>query len=219
MCLVLVLTKFQHPKTWAFCLRGFLMYCTKVWISLFEKQKFTSWNIILASFLRVAAPCGFFCLIVCVSLLLQTKFPCLRLKLSVWGALTGTAQLQSAKINLVKIRNWPVLILKLHPSCMLQRPVVFSIYLYVSCVGTDEISVSLDLNFLSDGLFKVPTSQNCSISRPVLHLLNHGSTQFFLPNFPEAYKIISPSRCAIYRYGIMGSVLNCPRMVCPYSSA
>jgi hypothetical protein len=77
MCLVLVLTKFQHPKTWAFCLRGFLMYCTKVWISLFEKQKRTSLNIRNASFLRVSAPCGFFCLIVFVSLLLQTKFQCL----------------------------------------------------------------------------------------------------------------------------------------------
>jgi hypothetical protein len=35
------------------------MYSTKVPISLFEQQKLTSLNIIIASFLRVAAPCVF----------------------------------------------------------------------------------------------------------------------------------------------------------------
>ncbi len=67
MCLVLVLTKFQRPRTWTFCLRGFVRYRTKVLISLFEKQKITSLNIRIASFLRVAAPWDFFYLSVCVS--------------------------------------------------------------------------------------------------------------------------------------------------------
>jgi hypothetical protein len=47
-----------------------------------------------------------------------------------------------------------------------QRFVVFSVCLNFSRVGTDEISVSSDLNFLSEGLCKVPTSQDFSISRP-----------------------------------------------------
>jgi hypothetical protein len=61
MCLVSVLTKFQHPKALTFCLRGFVRYCTapKYKNSLSEKQKLTSLNIRIASFLRVAAPFGF----------------------------------------------------------------------------------------------------------------------------------------------------------------
>ncbi len=43
------------------------MYRTKVWLSLFEKQKLTNLNIRIASFLKVVAPCGFFCLSVYVS--------------------------------------------------------------------------------------------------------------------------------------------------------
>jgi hypothetical protein len=38
------------------------MYRTQVLISLFEQQKLTSLNIIIASFLRIAATCGFICL-------------------------------------------------------------------------------------------------------------------------------------------------------------
>ncbi len=49
---------------------------------------------------------------------------------------------------------------------MFQRFVVFSVCLNFSRVGTDKISVSSDLNFLSEGLCKVPTSQDRSISRP-----------------------------------------------------
>jgi hypothetical protein len=41
------------------------MYLTGVLISLFEKQKLTSINIRMASFLIVVAPCGFF-LFVCM---------------------------------------------------------------------------------------------------------------------------------------------------------
>ncbi len=87
MCLVLVLTKFQRPRTWAFCLRGFVRYRTTVLISLFEKQKITSLNIKIASFLRVAVPCDFFSLSVCVSCWYWQNFSILGLKLSVWVAL------------------------------------------------------------------------------------------------------------------------------------
>jgi hypothetical protein len=38
----------------------------------------------------------------------------------------------------------------------LQRPAVFCICFYVIRVGTDKISASQDLNFLSEGLSKVP---------------------------------------------------------------
>ncbi len=108
MCLELVLTKLQHSEPWTLFLRGFLMYSSKVQISLFEQQKLTSLNIRIASFLRVAAPCGFVCLSLCVSCWYWQNFSNLRLKLFVWVALEDTAQHQCAKINLVNSRNWPV---------------------------------------------------------------------------------------------------------------
>jgi hypothetical protein len=93
MCLVLVQTKFQCPTTWTFCLRSFVMYRTKVIISLFEQQKLTSLNIRIASFLRVAAPCGFICLFLWVLYWFWQNFSVLRLKLSVWAALKGTGEI------------------------------------------------------------------------------------------------------------------------------
>ncbi len=64
---------------------SFVRYLTKVQVSLFEKQKLTSLNIIIASFLRASAPCVFSCLSVCVSCWYWQNFRVLRLKISVWG--------------------------------------------------------------------------------------------------------------------------------------
>jgi hypothetical protein len=51
------------------------MYSSKVQISLFEQQKLPSLNIRITSFLRVAAPFGFFCLSLYICLVLVlTKF-------------------------------------------------------------------------------------------------------------------------------------------------
>jgi hypothetical protein len=74
MCLVLVLSKFKLPKTLTFCLRGFVRYHTKVQVSLFEKQKLTSLNIRIASFLSAVGPCSFSCLSVCVFCWYWQKF-------------------------------------------------------------------------------------------------------------------------------------------------
>jgi hypothetical protein len=87
MCLVLILTKFKLPKTWTSCLRGFVRYRTKVQVSLFEKQKLTSLNIRIASFLSSVAPYSLSCLSVCVLCWYWQNFRVLRLKHSVWGAL------------------------------------------------------------------------------------------------------------------------------------
>ncbi len=87
MCLLLVLTKFQCPKTLTFCLRSFVRYRTKVQVTLFEKQKLTS--------------------------------------------------------------------LELHHSSEPQLLELFPVCLSVSRSGTDKISSSWDLNFLSEGLSTV----------------------------------------------------------------
>jgi hypothetical protein len=74
MCLELVLTKLQHPKPWTFFLRGFVMYSTKVQISLFwtaEIDQFKYYNCIIP---ESCSTLWFFLFVFMCLVLVLTKF-------------------------------------------------------------------------------------------------------------------------------------------------